>query len=438
MDIIKRVRPSRGYWLSLTVILLPAFGWLISYDFSGLDFAESMLIALKKASAFGGMAMFAWSLVLSGRYKVFDTLFNGLDKVYIVHRFFGAVSLAVLLLHPLGYTLLEAYRVGIDDPIHHFLAYKNLPFTLGRISLYGLLVVGIWSIYAKAKHETFVWVHRTLGVFFVFGAIHAFAMGDSTILATNALLWWYMFTLSLAATLTFIHYSLLSDLIHPFYTYAVDRIREMPNEVWELTLKPRYRILNFKAGQFVYLSFDSLAEKSYHPFSISSAEDSARMQFYIKELGDLTSSFNKLKTGQTVRVKGPYGGFTFDDHKYNKQLWIAGGIGITPFISKARGLRSGRHSPEVELVYATRTKREAFAAKELQQLEAQLPKFNYTLLNASEFGIKSLSDLAEHFGGLDDCAIYMCGPPGMLEAYAEEARQMGIDDRLYYEEFSFT
>lgn len=437
MDVDRRMRLNPGYIVSLLVIGIPSFLWMRTVDFGPLDTPETILTVVLKTSAFAGMAMFAWSLVLSGRYKFLDTLFHGLDKVYVAHRFFGTASVAILLLHPLAYSLLEFYREAIDDPVAHFLGFKSWAFTFGRISLYGLILVGLWSIYAKAKHETFVLIHRSLGAFFVLGALHAFLMRGGTVLSSDPLMWWYMLLLSLLAIGTFIHYSLLADILHPYHSYKIKDVKELPGDVWELTLTAKYRLLSFKAGQFAYLSFQSLEEKGYHPFTIASGEHASDLQFYIKELGDATSSFDKLKPGQTVRVKGPYGGFTFDDKRFNKQLWIGAGIGITPFLSKARSLRSGRHRKEVELIYATGTKGEAFAAKELQAIEHQVSHFNYTLLNASQFGQKSLEDLAEHFAGVHDYAIYICGPPGMLRAYAKQAKEMGLEDRLYYEEFSF-
>jgi predicted ferric reductase len=437
MDTDKPIKLNPGFTLSLLVIAIPSVAWMFNYDFSGLSHAEVAFTAVMKVGAFGGMAMFAWSLILSGRYKIFDTLFRGLDKVYVAHRFFGTASIALLLLHPLGYTLLYLASSGANDLIYHFFGFKNIAFTLGRLSLYGLLLMGLWSIFTKAKHETFILIHRWLGLLFMVGALHAFLSSSSSVLATDRFMYWYMAGLTLVAMATFIHYSLLSDFLHKHYSYTITSIRSLPGDVWELKLRAKYRILRFRPGQFAYLSFDSLPEKSYHPFTIASGDRASELTFYIKELGDLTGRFSQLNPHDLVKVKGPYGGFTFDDKRFNKQLWIAGGIGVTPFLSAARSLEYANRATEIEMLYFVKDKTEAFGYDEFYDIEEKLKAFNVTLVEETEFGQKSLHDIADHFNGLDDCAIYLCGPPGMIKAYSEQVRELGLEDQLYFEEFDY-
>ena len=58
------------------------------------------------------------------------------------------------------------------------------------------------------------------------------------------------------------------------------------------------------------------------------------VQFITKALGDHTSTLHeRLKPGMPVTVEGPYGCFTFDDTP-PRQIWVGGGIGITPFIAR--------------------------------------------------------------------------------------------------------
>ena len=439
MDTDKQVSLNPGFVFSLALIVIPSFAWMLDYDFSSTDNLPVVFIAIMKIGAFGGMAMFAWSLILSGRYKIFDSLFGGLDKVYVAHRFFGTASIALLLLHPLGYTFLYLYREGASDLINHFFGYKSMAFTLGRLSLYGLILAGLWSIFTKVKHEIFVLIHRWLGLFFMFGALHAFLSSSSStsVFAGNGFMYWYMAALTTMAIASFFHYSLLGDFLHRHYSYKVASVRPLPGDVWELRLKPKYRSMNFRPGQFAYLSFATLTEKSHHPFTIASGNRSSELIFYIKELGDLTDKLGDLKPGAQVKVKGPYGGFTFDNKKFNKQLWLAAGIGVTPFLSRARSLAYAKHTQEVEMLYMVGKKSESFAYKELFELEKKSSSFNVTLVEKSKFGHKSLHDIAEHFGGLEDYAIYLCGPPGMIKAYSEQVHELGLEHQLHFEEFDY-
>lgn len=437
MDIDKKIRFTPGLLISLLVILIPTVGWLIGFDFSGKTLLEIIGVTMEKTAAFAGMAMFAWALILSGRYKFLDTLFHGLDKVYIAHKFFGTASIALLLMHPLGYTMTFIAAQGTNGLFGHFLGFSDLATTLGRVSLYGLVLLVLWSIFAHVKHETFIAVHRWLGVLFIIGAVHAFLAGPGSVLATNAFMWWYMFVLTALAGLTFIHFSLLADFLHPFYRYKVASVKKLPGGVLDIKLTPKYRIARYKPGQFFYVSYDSIDRQLFHPFSVASSKDSSTLRFLVKQLGDHTTAMKDLAPGSGARVKGPYGGFTFKDKKHPKQLWIAGGIGVTPFLSKAHSLRFSKLTPEVTMFHCVRSKEEVIDKEELDIIQKDHRAFDYKYLSQEEFGIVSLKDIVDQMGSLKDTAIYLCGPPPMMKAYEQQAAELGLDNQLYFEEFSF-
>lgn len=434
MDVDKKVRFTIGFAISFVVIGVAAFGWLPGFDFDDRSLAESLSLTLAKIGAFGGMAMFAWSLILSGRYKIFDTWFGGQDKMYLAHRFFGTFSVALLVMHPLALVVAGAPEQGIGAAAM-LIDVKSLSLLLGIVALYGLVGIIVWTITTRAKHETFLRIHKLLGLLFVLGAAHAFLSGS--VLAANQFVFWYMAMLSLLAIATFIHYTLLADIMHPYQVYTVSHVQKLPGQIIDIRLKPKYRHMLFAPGQYAYICLERLQDHGYHPFTIASAKRSDELQFYIKVAGDFTEALATVRPGEIMRVKGAYGGFTFDDKRFHRQLWIAGGIGITPFLSCARSLPRARRWPQIELLYAVKHESEAFAAPELDHIEAHTKAFNYTLVNENAFGLQSLSDLLAHFGNSHDCAIYICGPPAMLRAYAAEAKVLGLTDRLYYEEFSF-
>jgi predicted ferric reductase len=90
-----------------------------------------------------------------------------------------------------------------------------------------------------------------------------------------------------------------------------------------------------QAGQFAFVTF--VKQEGSHPFTIASASETSlsRVVFQIKALGDYTKALGtKLASGQSVMIEGPYGRFTLDHASSDSpQLWVAGGIGITPFLS---------------------------------------------------------------------------------------------------------
>ncbi|CAN5713217.1 hypothetical protein BH23PAT2_BH23PAT2_08440 [soil metagenome] len=64
MDIDKNVRLTKGYTLSLVLIGIPSVAWIFGFEFGDRDPIEISATIITKTVAFGGMAMFAWSLVL--------------------------------------------------------------------------------------------------------------------------------------------------------------------------------------------------------------------------------------------------------------------------------------------------------------------------------------------------------------------------------------
>ncbi len=435
MDVDKRVGMSRGIWLSFIIIAIPMFSWLIGFSYDGRTHTEAIGVTLAKISAFGGLAAFAWSLILSGRYRIFDRLFGGQDKTYTAHRFFASFSVALLLIHPLGLLIARIPSRGGAEAVSSLFNLADLGLLFGILSLAGLISLVLWSLTARVKHETFIRVHRLLGLFFIIGALHALMIGS--VLASNVFLWWYIAILTVLAMLSYAHYSFLGDFLHPHYVYKVASIKRHRGDIVEINLRPKYRHMQFIPGQFAYVAFEKLLNNEYHPFTIASSQRSSILQFYVRMSGDFTRELIRLRPGDIAHVKGSYGGFTFRDKKHHKQLWIAGGIGVTPFLSKARSLPRARRWPQIDLLYITRTAGDAFAARELSRIEYATASFNYTLLNANRYGTKSLYDLQDQLGDLHERAIYICGPPSMLKAYEAQAKKLGLSHQLHFEEFSF-
>ena len=106
------------------------------------------------------------------------------------------------------------------------------------------------------------------------------------------------------------------------------------------------------AGQFAFVTFDR--QEGKHPFTIASAWDpeTRSIMFITKALGDYTDFLpEKLEVGGDVTVEGPYGRFTFDDTK-ERQIWIGGGIGITPFIARMKQLAMTQGDKTIDLIHS--------------------------------------------------------------------------------------
>ncbi len=435
MDVNKKLPINAGVVLTLLLAIIPMYAWKISYPIPETELWRVIAFSFAKVSAFGGMSMFALSLILSGRYKWYDSLFGGLDKMYIMHRFLGTFSLLLLTIHPLSLTILRLDQ-GAGEAASLWFNVSDFGVWLGSLAFYLLLGLVLWSIYGRARYETFVKVHRLLGVVFIAGAIHAFASGS--ILAVDVFTFWYLLVLTIAGVVTYVTYSVLGDLMHRPLAYTVADKIQHKGDVVELHLAPKRRIINFTPGQFVYVEFDDLKSHGYHPFSISSAKKSSTLVLAVRKSGDFTNALADIKKGAQLRVKGPYGRFMLQARSKEKQLWIAGGIGVTPFVSGALSLRPSSRSAtgNIEMIYASADKT-PYGLPELQAAEDHNDSFNVTLVDQETFGFVSFAMLESHIKDLAERKIYICGPPIMLKNLRDEAASLGFEHNLHFEEFSY-
>ena len=120
--------------------------------------------------------------------------------------------------------------------------------------------------------------------------------------------------------------------------FTIEAVNSMERAT-EVVLKPVGEMLNFKPGQFAFVEIQGKEWSEPHPFTISSAPNEDRLRLTMKVLGDWTRKVREeLHPGGEVIVRGPYGRFDASTAECRKQVWIAGGIGLTPFLSKLRAM----------------------------------------------------------------------------------------------------
>jgi predicted ferric reductase len=119
---------------------------------------------------------------------------------------------------------------------------------------------------------------------------------------------------------------------------VVERVEYMDGvRVNAVTVQLKDRWAGHEAGQFAFVNFH--AKEGAHPYTISSAwHGDGKLLFLVKALGDYTRTLaSTLKVGEVVEIEGPYGRFNFEGSP-KRQLWIGGGIGITPFVARMKAL----------------------------------------------------------------------------------------------------
>ena len=140
--------------------------------------------------------------------------------------------------------------------------------------------------------------------------------------------------------------------------------------------------------------------------------------------------------GDPVKVEGPYGRFDFRRDKGERQVWIAGGIGITPFLAWLDSLQARPDdSPEVTLLYCVRSPSDAIYAGRLRELCAKLPRIDLRVHYSESEGYLQAADLGLQPGvGGRWPSVWFCGPQALAELLRRDLRRQGMPGNRFHQE----
>ncbi len=408
---------------------------------TGFDFGnfESVLVSLSQLLGITGFMLFAINIILSGRFKFLENIFIGLNKVYEHHAQIGKVAFYLLLIHPLIFLGLFLKYSGLT--FTNFISFftpsiEKGPVSFGILALFVMIVLIPLTIYFRPKYHIWKVLHKFMGLAFFLGALHAFYM-PSTV-STFPPLKYYISVIFAISMSVYIYRSVLGVYLIKKHRYIVSGVRVL-DTITEVTLMPKNlnagKEINFTPGQFAFVSFqDKNIGRESHPFSISSAPESGVVTFSIKNLGDFTERMKNIAIGSEAKIEGPFGKFSYQEGEFKKQIWIAGGIGITPFLSMAKSIRTDSEY-SVDLYYCVKDEKEAVYLKEL--LELKNPKLNIIPHFSNTEGFINADIIKDKSGSMFDKAIFICSPPVMIHSLKKQFIKQGILSKyIYSEEFN--
>ncbi|MFZ5910233.1 MAG: ferric reductase-like transmembrane domain-containing protein [Chloroflexota bacterium] len=422
------MKRSLGNFAILALVVLNLVIWLAfpPVDDGRENFARAWAGEILGSTV---IILMACSLFLSTRPKWAEAFFGGLDKMYGAHRRAAVSAFLLLFLHVLIVPISAVWRLGNYMAMTAFLGIVTLALvTLApRIPLLSRLT--------NASYDGWRRVHRFMGIFYALGFFHTFFVHSLSALV--AFTW--VQTVFLIGLASYLYTEFFSGLSKKRLPYVVDGVRRLNGNTAEVTLRPRSRGLLHRPGQFLFVRFDSdktLAEP--HPFTISSAPGEGTLRLTIKACGDWTRHlYQALAPGAGATVEGAYGLF---DYKRGgqEQVWIAGGIGVTPFLSFLRDA-NGKLDRQVDFFYTVRTREEALFLDEIMAAGSSDPSFRPHTRFSLEDGALTVDEIRKQVGGdISQRHVYMCGPLGMVQPFAAQFRTLGIPaGHIHYEEFNF-
>jgi predicted ferric reductase len=381
--------------------------------------------------------LFSCALVLATLLRGIERAFGGLDRVALWHRYVSVAAVVLMILHPL-----PAKSTPVPD-------VAQFGLSLGSIALWGLLVLAVWALAPSLRaarwsrlirwlghlsHERWLTGHRLTGLLVVAAVVHG-AWVDPVLRASSTLKVTYL-AIGAIGIAAYLYRELLARYVIPIYDYTVVDVRRPNDKTIDVFLEATGRSVDFAPGQFIFLAFGGYDGWQRHPFTVASAPKDRRLEVTIGATGDYTHELqDKLKPGTPAKVAGPYGGFDYR-HGGRQQIWIAGGMGITPFMSWIRALDE-KFDRDVALYYSVGQASDALFLDEIRAAAAAHPGLSLHLHDSSQDGYLTAEEAAGGVPISADLSVYICGPPGMMTGLAQGFEHLGIPrSRIRWERFN--
>jgi methane monooxygenase component C len=197
--------------------------------------------------------------------------------------------------------------------------------------------------------------------------------------------------------------------------------------------------LAWDAGQYVQVTMPAVG--ATRAYSMANAADGSReLELLIRLLPDGQFSGHLaagLAIGEPVRIRGPFGHFTFRGDP--KPVFVAGGTGLAPVLAILRALARTAPTTEASLIFGVASEADLFGRSELDELRRTLP--NLDVVTTVERPTETWSDarglVSDQLGSPDPArSYYLCGPPGMIAACESLLIEHGVPrDQLHAERF---
>jgi len=400
--------------------LLTILCWVVSDPVTPVSLTDEV------SQLFGalGLTGFAAMMVLSTRWSLLDSLFNGLDKSYVVHKWLGLVSISLVLVHmfirlfglPLAASMVGS-RVG---PGHW-----GVPSVLLFVGL-GLLAL----LFKRLTYETWKYLHMFMALAYVVGLAHYYGASSFGALGLAPFSLW-LDLMTILGVGSAVYSLFLYERIGFGFHYRVTGLRPIGQGNLEITAAPTGRPVDFRAGQFVFVKIPSRGFPS-HPLTISAPPQADTIQLAVGALGDHTSRLaDVIELGDELRLSRAHG--TFDYRRgHPDQIWIAAGIGITPFRSFL--LAGVPQSYSVDFFYSYRGDQAAY----LDELAPLGDNVRLHLIDTSQESRLTVAKIVEAVSVTGPVDVYFCGPKPMRRALFGGLKASRLQvARIHDEEYSF-
>jgi len=219
----------------------------------------------------------------------------------------------------------------------------------------------------------------------------------------------------------------------------ISKITDHGQGVYSLSIAPEGRVPHFKAGQFLHLAIDDYDPAGgFWPesrvFSICSAPGDDELVVLYSVKGAFTKRMEKhLVVGSVVWVKLPFGDFVIDPEFNSSLVLVAGGTGISPFISFLHGLGLHKKSDcKVSVFYGVRWAEQLIFSDLINELTKANPLVTSSIYVEENSGPENIQgkisdrDVVVAAKETQNTQTYLSGPPAMIQFFKKNLLEHGI------------
>lgn len=218
------------------------------------------------------------------------------------------------------------------------------------------------------------------------------------------------------------------------HTVTIKSVNKVTHDVLQIvTNKPS--VYNFVPGQATEISINKPAwEDERRPFTFTSLPQDDYLEFTIKTYpshNGVTNELLQLKAGDELIVHDVFGTIGYQ----GEGIFIAGGAGVTPFISIFRLLQSQNKIGNNKLIFANKTKADIILQKDFEKLLGNnfINVLSDEEAEGFEHGYINEALLKKHIIG-NGIKFYLCGPEPMMDAIEKQLKHLQVDNELIVKE----
>jgi len=406
-----------------------------------------------------GLFAYVWltySFILMARPKFLDKAF-GMDTILKFHKNMSIISVTLALAHGLILTLVfsaqQNDKSAFDSGVLAFLFLILLMLMSGLFLIESFLtkVKGFRGIRNKigGHYNGHLSIHNITIIAITILFAHLMLSNSTTYSRTLRMI--YVAHYGIAFSFWFYH-KIIRTLSIKFHPYKITEIIKENNEIWALKFSSNNggEVPNFKPGQYCYLTIKTLGRES-HPFSfISNPLQKDNFTLSIKNVGDYTSNIGKVNVGDIAYVDGPYGIFNHLGKNGAELVFIAGGMGIAPYLSMLHYIKETDKSRKISLIWGVRSRSDMIFSSELEQFKKDMPNLSVVhILShddswAEECGLIDREKL-DKYGSCESPDVeeqsksyFVCGPKPMTNLVLRTLKEMKVSkSNIYCEQFTF-